>query len=275
MNTEYGTARKPGTLLGHPSRCPQGRAKSRPSNPGRKQTSVRGDAARDIGLPLYEILAVTDQMREAYGTGNWESLGNRLSLLMTKSALFASALSTLIERPELDATDKAGSCEEFDLAALLRETIQSTRMIIGDKPVKIMDVASHLPFIVHADRNRVSLIMTGLLNNAAKFTHRGRITVIITKDEDLLRITIADTGIGMTEHQISAYLPLAPSAVNSESKGTVPSAGRGLRAIRGLVSLLGGSMNLSSKPGEGTIVEVLLPFRQPEDLAGPASRGFP
>lgn len=275
MNTEYGTARKPEALLGHPSRCPQGRPKSRPTGPGRKQHSVRGDAARDIGLPLYEILAVTDQMREAYGNGNWENLGNRLSLLMAKSALFASALSALIEHPGLDNTDRTASCKEFDLAALLRETIQSTRMIIDDKPVKIIDVASHLPFIVHADRNRIIRILTGLLNNAAKFTHRGRITVILTKDEDLLRMTIADTGIGMTEHQISAYLPLAAGTVNSESEETVPSAGRGLRAIRDLVSLLGGSMNLSSKPGEGTIVEVLLLIRQLECQEGPVSRGFP
>ncbi len=50
----------------------------------------------------------------------------------------------------------------------------------------------------------VRQIMMSLMSNAAKFTDRGRIALILSKDNDEIRLTVADTGRGMAQEQINA-----------------------------------------------------------------------
>lgn len=222
--------------------------------------AVGDDAAREIGLPLYEILATADLMREAYGDGNLEILGNRLSLLLSKSANLASSLSAIIELAKLEATPADKGTKDFDIAELLQEATQTARLIIGNKPVKVMETASPSPLLVHADCAKVRRIMMEIMCNAAKFTYRGRIAVIINKDDDLIRITVTDTGVGMTSEQIHAFFTFPERKFELDN---APVPGRGLRMVGALVSLLKGSMTVSSKLREGTIVEVSLPIAQP------------
>ena len=71
------------------------------------QSLILADATRDVGLPLYEILAITDLMREAYTDRDLDSLQKLLSLLAQKTANYASSFSSITEaaKSELTARD--------------------------------------------------------------------------------------------------------------------------------------------------------------------------
>jgi signal transduction histidine kinase len=143
---------------------------------------------------------------------------------------------------------------------------------MGQKPVTIMDVSSAGPVTILSDPEKVRTIMTGLISNAAKFTDRGRIALILNKDEYRIRLIITDTGRGMTAEQMNTAFASSHTRGHAGKNGHAES-GPGLGRIRNLVKLLEGSIIVSSKVGEGTIVEVSLPTEPSENLTGSCRTG--
>jgi signal transduction histidine kinase len=98
-----------------------------------------------------------------------------------------------------------------------------------------------------------------LVSNAAKFTNRGRIALILSRDNDEIRLTVADTGRGMTQEQITSVQGFSDQGHVIE-KNDLATAGLGLKLVKALVKRLHGSLSIASKAGEGTIVAVSLPI---------------
>ena len=216
-------------------------------------------ATRDVGLRVFEMLAAVDRIQEAYASRDLEDLRERLSFLTSITTNCSMTLSNIIESAKIESGPGKTSSDQFDVVALLHEVAQTARLIVGDKPVQVMDASFPCPHFVFSDRSKIHLIMTELIGNAAKFTERGRVALILNKDVDRIRLTITDTGIGMTEEQVSEFSASSGSIQERIIAG--PSmAGRGLNLVAHLVALLKGGISISSKLGRGTIVEVSLPL---------------
>jgi len=237
-----------------------------PVKPVWLKSSVVTKATREAGLTLYEILGMAELMRVAYEKGEIEILHNRLTLLLSQAGDLSSALTHILELSKLEPEPETTTCQYFDIIALLQDVSHAARLSIGQKPVKVMDVNTPGPVTILSDPGKVRKIMMGLISNAVKFTDRGRIALILNKDEDSIRLIITDTGRGMTAEQMNAAF--APSDIHRhDEKNDHAVSWLGLRTIRNLVKLLEGSITVSSKVGEGTIVEVSLPIEPSECMA--------
>ena len=115
------------------------------------------------------------------------------------------------------------------------------------------------------DRSRVGQILHNLIGNAIKFTHHGGVTLKVHYESDarstqsgILGLCVSDTGIGMdTASRQRVFDPYTQATTSTARQfgGT----GLGLWICRQLVEEMGGSIELKSEPGEGTIVDVRLP----------------
>jgi len=235
-------------------------------NPAQMKFPVIARTTREAGFLLYEILGMAELMRVAYKKGDLESMQDRLALLISEAGSLSAALSNIIEFSKIVTEQAVTTCQSFDIGALLQEIIRTAQQNIGQKPVKIMDVLSSGPVMIFSDREVVRKIMTGLVSNAAKFTDKGRISVILNKDEYTISLIITDTGRGMTAEQMNAAFAPFDLRRHPDGDGRANSA-LGLRTIRNLINLLGGNITVSSKVGEGTIVEVSLPIEPSESSA--------
>ena len=153
-------------------------------NPHRLSSPVLSHATQNVGLTLYEMLSVAELMRVAYEKGELTSVQNRLSLLMTECEHLASSISDIIEFTRLEADPVEATCERFDIVALLHEVSEAGRSIAGGKPVTVMDVSCTSPVMIHSDPIKIKQIMMGLMSNAAKYTERGRIALILSRTGD-------------------------------------------------------------------------------------------
>jgi cell cycle sensor histidine kinase DivJ len=120
-------------------------------------------------------------------------------------------------------------------------------------------LSEKLPDIV-ADRRALSQILLNLVSNAIKFTDRGgRVCIRAIRETGNLEISIEDTGVGIGEDDLprlgEAFFQ-ARASYDRRHDGT----GLGLSIVKGLVRLHGGSMNITSRLGEGTRVCVRLPL---------------
>jgi two-component system, cell cycle sensor histidine kinase DivJ len=224
------------------------------------QSPVIAQATREAGSTLYELLGMVELLRVAYEKGELESTQSRLEIILLQAGALSSTLSTIIDfsRKGFKPSEAAG--QFFDIVALLQEVSLAARPLVQGKPIKVMDAACATPLIINSDPDKIRRIMTGLMSNAATFTDRGRIAMILNKDKDEVRLTIADTGRGMAQGQIDAVLSSSDPENDIEKNAPLP-LGQGLRIINKLIKQLRGSLSIASKTGEGTIVTVSLPLK--------------
>ena len=106
------------------------------------------------------------------------------------------------------------------------------------------------------------------MSNAVKFTPRGgtvTVSAALTAKERLC-IAVQDTGIGMTGPEIeTALLPFRQ--VDSSHARKYPGTGLGLPLAKGLIELHGGTLDITSAPGAGTTMRVILPLRSARSAA--------
>jgi CheY-like chemotaxis protein len=106
------------------------------------------------------------------------------------------------------------------------------------------------------DPRRLLQIFINLVENAFKFTEKGSITLraalVEHKNSDIvLRFTVEDTGIGMSEEQLNVIFSAFNQADNSSTR-KYGGAGIGLTVTRRMVELMGGEISVASAPGKGT-----------------------
>ena len=106
---------------------------------------------------------------------------------------------------------------------------------------------------------QIERMLTNLLSNAVKFTPEGGKVIVRTRlVGDQIKLTIADTGIGIPAQSLSR-LGRPFEQVESQLTKTYHGSGLGLAIARSLTQLHGGTMRLRSKLGSGTVVRVSLP----------------
>ena len=120
---------------------------------------------------------------------------------------------------------------------------------------------------MHADLTKTRQILLNLLSNASKFTHDGTITVDIREctidGADAVEFSVTDTGVGMTLEQTQkVFDPFTQADVTTTRKygGT----GLGLAIVSRFCDLMGGSVSVESRPGEGSRFVVRLPLEMTE-----------
>lgn len=109
---------------------------------------------------------------------------------------------------------------------------------------------------VRVDKNRIIQVLYMLLDNANKYTNNGMISLSYCLDTPkTIRIEVKDTGLGLTREEIN-NLTLRFFKVNSFSRGL----GLGIPLSRGIVEDMGGTFDIISKKGEGSVFGVILPL---------------
>jgi|GEM_PF-5606454 len=121
-------------------------------------------------------------------------------------------------------------------------------------------VAPDCPAAAITDPTRLRQILFNLVGNAVKFTSRGGVRVDVGLREGRLRFAVSDTGIGMNPDEVGRLF--APfSQADASTTRRFGGTGLGLAISRRLAELLGGAIEVTSKPGEGSCFTLSLPFR--------------
>ncbi len=128
-----------------------------------------------------------------------------------------------------------------------------------------------LPPYVLGDASRLRQVLINLLGNAVKYTDGGEVTLRVFPDGDAIRFEVADTGPGITPEEqgriFQAFYQTAEGAAKGEGTGL------GLAISRELVRLMGGNLQVTSRPGEGSTFHFALPLRATSAPAAAVPQG--
>lgn len=161
----------------------------------------------------------------------------------------------------------------FDLAKLLDSIILLMSGRAGEKNISLkLDVASGTPTMVKGDPTRIRQILLNLVTNAIKFTEKGGVTISVNLREEVanryrIYFGVRDTGMGISEEgQKKLFSPYAQAdaSISRNFGGT----GLGLAICKRLTEAMGGSIQLESKQGEGSLFYFIVPFEKPATTDG-------
>ncbi len=163
----------------------------------------------------------------------------------------------------------------------LRDALQRAIQIVsenaaGKRLQTVLSLDPSLAPVLQGDPVRLHQVLTNLISNATKFTHRGRIdvsaTLVSQTDEHaLVRFAVADTGIGISaEAQARLFQPFmqADGSTTRKYGGT----GLGLAICKRLVELMGGTIGVDSQAGRGSTFWFTLPLRKSPEACRSAAR---
>jgi len=153
---------------------------------------------------------------------------------------------------------------KYLLASVINDTVNIIRMRMKEKPIRLFtNIDSTIPYSLIGDEVRLRQILINLTSNAVKFTVKGNVSLSITtlKKEDnkiWLKISVADTGKGIKKEDLEKLFSDFVQ-VDKDYIFNAEGTGLGLSITKRLCSAMGGSINVESEYGKGSVFTVIIP----------------
>ncbi len=213
--------------------------------------------SHEIRTPLNAVLGLAQiGMRENQG----RKTGETCERILDAGRHLLGVINDILDFSKMEAGKLAVETQPLALAAI---TDQIFSLFVDSATAKGLTLhlalADDLPDWVAGDVLRLNQILVNLVGNAIKFTATGEIRLAVTRDGDLTSFRVTDTGIGMNAEQIErlfAPFEQADGSTTRQYGGT----GLGLAISRQIARLMGGDIEVSSTPGEGSSFTVRLPM---------------
>jgi len=164
---------------------------------------------------------------------------------------------------------------EFNLFSVLESMSDFTALLAAEKGIELRyAVPPDIPVMLRGDPLRLGQVLLNLVSNAVKFTEAGEVEVAVTvverrRDEVILSFEVRDSGIGMTEEQMTRLFESFSQADMSTTR-RFGGTGLGLAISNRLAHLMGGSISVASVLGKGTTVTFAVRFGLQETLSEPS-----
>lgn len=224
------------------------------------KTQFLSNMSHELRTPLNAIIGFSEIIRdELYGPlGKPEYIDFAKDIHASGSHLL-SIISDILDLSRLEAGQKELSETEVDVNATVVSCLHYVQRRAQKNDLLLENrIPERLPPLI-ADEVILRQILINLLSNAVKFTEQGQVTITAAQRPDKgLRVTVADTGIGMSDDEVE--IALAPFAqIESHLTRKYEGTGLGLPLVRNLVSLHKATLTVESKKGEGTSVHIDFP----------------
>jgi signal transduction histidine kinase len=167
-------------------------------------------------------------------------------------------VNSIMDATKIEAGAVVVECDELLLPEFLDELKLLYEYPLGKDVNLRWHYASNLP-VIRTDRDKLKHILQNLINNALKFTEAGHVTVSAhLAGLNRVELSVADTGVGIAAEDLPLVFEkfLQLDASKTRSQGGV---GLGLHIVKTFSEVLGGTVQVTSQPGEGTTFTVTLP----------------
>lgn len=205
----------------------------------RRERDFTRDASHELRTPLTVIRVASDMLAED------PELPPRAMRSLQRIQRAGRDMEQVVEAFLILAreADVEPQREDFDVRDVVYEQVEQARPLLVGKPVELNVLEAASPRL-HASPRVLAVMLDNLLRNACTFTERGRVDVRIDSD----RVTVQDTGIGMSEETLRrAYDPFFRADLENPS-----GKGMGLSIVRRLGERFGWPVSIESEPGRGT-----------------------
>uniref|UniRef100_UPI0015F0904F sensor histidine kinase n=1 Tax=Pseudonocardia pini TaxID=2758030 RepID=UPI0015F0904F len=226
----------------------------------RAKTDFFSNVSHEFRTPLTLIMGPVEDLRREADPGpvDGDRLRTELDVVHRNGLRLGKLVNSLLDYSRLQAGRIDARFAPVDLARLTAELAGAFRSAVEHAGLEFVVDCPPLSGPVHVDRDSWEKIVLNLLSNALKFTFDGSVRVELRETAGAVRLTVADTGVGVGESEMPRLFERFHRVTGVRSR-SAEGSGIGLAMVRELVGLHGGTISAQSTPGIGTVLTVEVP----------------
>ena len=225
----------------------------------RLKSQFLASMSHELRTPLNSIIGFSKVLLNRFDGELTERQETYIRSVHNSGAHLLQLINGILDFSRIEAGKLEMISEELDLHELIDECIESSMPLARGKQMKLeKNVPLELPPL-SGDRTKVKQILLNLLSNAIKFTAQGRVLVSVVAEPDAIRVSVADTGIGIREDDL-AHLFEPFQQLDNPVARSAGGTGLGLAISKKFVELHGGRILAESRENQGSTFHFTLPL---------------
>ena len=222
----------------------------------RTKSVFLANMSHEIRTPMNAIIGLTEMLiKKNYSLTDDQK--TNLDKILHSSNHLLEIINNILDFSKIEAGHLELEQIEFDLSELIDDTLKLLAHQIASKNLRLSKDVELLPYKLIGDPTRIRQILVNYLNNAVKFTDNGKLTLIVSiqenfEDSVLMYFGVKDTGIGISPENLDLLFKQFEQTDNSITR-KYGGTGLGLAINRQLAQMMQGSVGVDSKIGEGSL----------------------
>ncbi len=218
------------------------------------------NVTHELRTPLHSIISYGGLILEGYDGTLTAEQEEHVQFMVNRAEDLSQLVDDMLDLSKIEADRIEVKVEAIELQPCLMEVVNQLKPMASKKELYLtLALDDEMP-LIKADSHRLRQVAINLVSNALKFTEQGGVTIRcqLVHDDEMVRISVSDTGIGISPSALS-YIFEAFRQADGSTTRRFGGTGLGLTIARKLTELQGGDFAVESVPGQGSTFSFTLP----------------